>query len=147
MNGFSSYTHTIDAKLFFSVQIIRRIDTRIPTPLLSVSLATSAAPPSSLGKLGDLRGGLRPATALTSRPVSAPGGRWASLARPSSSVASTPTPTPVRVASPAATQVNAGLSRSRVGVRPVAGIVQGPDVGNVGGNEDIAVPDDWEDEA
>ena len=38
----------------FSVQLLRRVDTRIPTPVLSAFIA-STAPPPSLGKLADLR--------------------------------------------------------------------------------------------
>jgi transcriptional repressor NF-X1 len=38
----------------FSVQLLRRVDTRTPTPILSAFIA-STAPPPSLGKLADLR--------------------------------------------------------------------------------------------
>jgi len=52
----------------FSVQVIRRIDTRIPTPLLS----TFITPPPSLGKLADFRAvkGTTTTTTTTPSPVS-----------------------------------------------------------------------------
>lgn len=48
----------------FSVQLLRRVDTRTPTPILSAFIA-STAPPPSLGKLADLRA-LRGSPATTS---------------------------------------------------------------------------------
>ncbi|TFK20660.1 hypothetical protein FA15DRAFT_673293 [Coprinopsis marcescibilis] len=47
-------THMIDQEPNRSVQLIRRIDTRIPTPTLSAHLNT-LAPAPNLGKLADLR--------------------------------------------------------------------------------------------
>jgi len=47
-------TQMVDQEPHRSVQLLRRLDTRIPVPVLSAHLASSAAPPS-LGKLADLR--------------------------------------------------------------------------------------------
>lgn len=95
-----------------SVQLLRRVDTRVPTPLLSTVIGTSAPPPS-LGKLADLRalksaggGGAQspswrpPALAPTTpRPVpqttsGGPPRGWTSVvARPSSTPLVAPKPT------------------------------------------------------
>ncbi|KAF5350789.1 hypothetical protein D9758_010328 [Tetrapyrgos nigripes] len=61
-NVYRMDTQMVDQEPKRSVQIIRRIDTRIPTPTLSaylinLGLGPSHAPTSSLGKLADLRGG------------------------------------------------------------------------------------------
>ncbi|EGO03328.1 hypothetical protein SERLA73DRAFT_46818, partial [Serpula lacrymans var. lacrymans S7.3] len=74
-------TQMVDQEPNRSVQLIRRIDTRIPTPLLSESLT------STLGKLANLRGGspvVRTPTPHTtsgssSRTPHAPVGRWTSV--------------------------------------------------------------------
>ncbi|CAE6437522.1 unnamed protein product [Rhizoctonia solani] len=64
-------TQLIDEEPRRSVQLIRRIDSRVPTPSLS---QVSAPAPSRLGSLGDLR---KPATVI--KPAS-PGGSSASIA-------------------------------------------------------------------
>ncbi|KAG8763007.1 FKBP12-associated protein [Ceratobasidium sp. 423] len=64
-------TQLIDEEPRRSVQLIRRVDSRVPTPLLSQA---SAPPPSRLGSLGDLR---KPATVI--KPASS-GGSSASIA-------------------------------------------------------------------
>ncbi|CAE6443079.1 unnamed protein product [Rhizoctonia solani] len=64
-------TQLVDEEPRRSVQLIRRIDSRVPTPLLS-QLGTST--PSRLGSLGDLR---KPATVTKPAP---PGGSSASMA-------------------------------------------------------------------
>ena len=51
-------TQMVDQEPHRSVQLIRRIDSRIPSPLLSASIgggAGAAGSPSGLGKLADLR--------------------------------------------------------------------------------------------
>ncbi|KAG6814578.1 hypothetical protein H0H92_000107 [Tricholoma furcatifolium] len=48
-------TQMVDQEPNRSVRLLRRLDTRTPTPLLSVALATSAPAAPSLGKLADLR--------------------------------------------------------------------------------------------
>ncbi|KAJ6608322.1 hypothetical protein B0H10DRAFT_2068531 [Mycena sp. CBHHK59/15] len=47
-------TQMVDQEPHRSVQLLRRFDTRVPSPLLSAALA-AVAPPTSLGKLADLR--------------------------------------------------------------------------------------------
>ncbi|KAJ7627599.1 hypothetical protein DFH06DRAFT_730947 [Mycena polygramma] len=49
-------TQMVDQEPHRSVQLLRRFDTRVPSPLLSAALAASGPPPS-LGKLADLRTG------------------------------------------------------------------------------------------
>jgi len=70
----------IDEEPHRSVQLIRRIDTRIPTPLLSAS--ASLASPSVLGKLADLRA-----------PKAVAGsGRWTAVVTKPGSGSSSPVP-------------------------------------------------------
>jgi len=47
-------TQMVDQEPHRSVQLLRRVDTRIPTPVLSAFIV-SIAPPPSLGKLADFR--------------------------------------------------------------------------------------------
>jgi len=49
-------TQMVDQEPHRSVQLLRRVDTKVPTPLLSGCLAASG-PTASLGKLADLRAG------------------------------------------------------------------------------------------
>ncbi|TFK63598.1 hypothetical protein BDN72DRAFT_963814 [Pluteus cervinus] len=85
-------TQMIDQEPHRSVQLIRRVDTRVPSPLLSQYL-TTLGPSVNLGKLADLRNvGVSPASTGTSTPV---GGSWRSgststllAPTPSSSLAS-----------------------------------------------------------
>ncbi|PPR05076.1 hypothetical protein CVT24_010263 [Panaeolus cyanescens] len=66
-------TQMVDVEPHRSVQIIRRIDTRIPNPTLSAYVASMASNPnsssSSLGKLADLRT-LRPSPSSSPAPFS-----------------------------------------------------------------------------
>ncbi|EKM74393.1 hypothetical protein AGABI1DRAFT_133318 [Agaricus bisporus var. burnettii JB137-S8] len=48
-------TQFVDQEPHRSVQLLRRLDTRIPNRLLSTSIQSSAPNPPNLGKLGDLR--------------------------------------------------------------------------------------------
>ncbi|KAG6909111.1 hypothetical protein DXG01_001985 [Tephrocybe rancida] len=106
-------TQMIDQEPNRSVRLLRRIDTRIPTPLLSSTLATPAPAMPSLGKLADLRTSATPSWRVASAP-SAPkpshaapgwGSRPASAAsKPSAAQPSsrpTTSATVTRVSSPA----------------------------------------------
>lgn len=48
-------TQLVDQEPHRSVQLLRRLDTRIPNPLLSTLTQSSTPNPPNLGKLGDLR--------------------------------------------------------------------------------------------
>ncbi|KIJ63784.1 hypothetical protein HYDPIDRAFT_188240 [Hydnomerulius pinastri MD-312] len=73
-------TTMVDQEPHRSVQLIRRIDTRIPTPLLSQHIASTAP---SLGKLADLRAPRATAAA------GAGGGKWTAIVgKPASTPAS-----------------------------------------------------------
>ncbi|OCH93354.1 hypothetical protein OBBRIDRAFT_328385 [Obba rivulosa] len=131
-------TQMVDQEPKRSVQLIRRIDSRVPTPLLSSVTATaSAAPSAGLGRLADLRApasqAQRPRVSPTpTRPTSAAGsGRgWTSVvtraplasASPTEWLTARPGPTP----SPAPPRVQ----------QPEAAPVSVEDV-----------PEDWEDTA
>jgi len=129
-------TQMVDQEPHRSVQLLRRFDTKVPTPLLSAALAASGPPPS-LGKLADLRAGpsaapsWRPAPAKPA-PAAAPGAprAWgAASAHPPAAAAQPqrqPTP-PVRAPAAIAASTPAPLP-----VTP-----QTP----------VSVPEDWEDDA
>ncbi|CUA77138.1 FKBP12-associated protein 1 homolog [Schizosaccharomyces pombe 972h-] [Rhizoctonia solani] len=68
-------TQLVDEEPRRSVQLIRRIDSRVPAPLLSQA---SASTPSRLGSLGDLR---KPATVVKSAPSGGPGASTSSAWR------------------------------------------------------------------
>ncbi|KAF5355368.1 hypothetical protein D9757_013342 [Collybiopsis confluens] len=68
----------VDVDPHRSVQIIRRIDTRIPTPLLSTYIASKSSS-SNLGKLGNLRAGT--ATVHAPSAITPPGSRSATPLR------------------------------------------------------------------
>jgi transcriptional repressor NF-X1 len=131
-----------------SVQLIRRIDTRIPFPPLSATITPSAPP--SLGKLADLRSPsaqnvrpLKPPSSNPSRtatPVGSSNRGWTSVvSMPAAAANSTPSATSRMTAG------NGGPSAPRPAVtttQPVAAArpVQ-PDVSA------LDVPDSWEDDA
>ena len=146
----------VDREPHRSVQLIRRIDTRIPANSLSQFVATS----STLGKLADLRA---PACAAAP-PISAPAPTSAStgttrVSRGWNSIlvstrAGTPPPhaqgtntshstTPSQAASGTSSWATPGASRSTTPLpmpsQPVAAATTAP-----GKNE--AVPDNWEDD-
>lgn len=140
-------TQMVDQEPHRSVQLLRRIDSRVPAPLLSAAVAPAAPASSGLGKLADLRaGGLqplaRPGSALRASPAPSPAGRgWTSVvarqpvpvSAPSSWAASPArTPTPARSSNPSPVP---GPSRVAPVPVPVVTPVNPEDV-----------PDNWEDE-
>jgi hypothetical protein len=139
-------TQMVDREPHRSVQLIRRIDTRIPPNLLSQSSSTGAA----LGKLADLRAPARASPSATV-PMSSGAPRGS---RGWSSVLTTPR---VGTPPPAAPSINSladwtspmgseRISRpttpSRSLIQPVAVEAAGPTAPSTG-----AVPDNWEDDA
>ncbi|KAJ3535850.1 hypothetical protein NMY22_g6296 [Coprinellus aureogranulatus] len=64
-------TRLIDQEPQRSVQLIKRIDTRIPSPTLSAYLASSVAPAPNFGRLADLRSLKTPAPSPVARGGSA----------------------------------------------------------------------------
>ncbi|KAF9266718.1 hypothetical protein L218DRAFT_921323 [Marasmius fiardii PR-910] len=162
-------TQMVDQEPHRSLQIIRRIDTRIPQPLLSAHIASFTSSGPSLGKLGDLRSG----TVASSwrRPSPVPGASSSGVATTTSSlstatttkgwtsvvarstqpsainaIGSRSTPPPGRVGSPAPSRV---AQPDRAATPPATTIqksasnvslpAQSADVGEV--------PDSWEDDA
>ncbi|KAI0264607.1 hypothetical protein BC834DRAFT_244398 [Gloeopeniophorella convolvens] len=126
-------TQMVDPEPHVSVQLIRRIDTRIPAPLLS-----QKALPSPLGRLTDLRAPARTAPA----PASRPGRGWTAVV-----AAPTPAPAPVRAAAPSAGWLSPGAalagsrpaSRTATPARPPSQPVAQP-------ASQEPVPDNWEDD-
>ncbi|KAG6835541.1 hypothetical protein H0H93_000392 [Arthromyces matolae] len=122
----------------YSVRLIRRLDTRIPSPLLSATVAASAPVPAapSLGKLADLRSvsSWRVPTPVSHKPMSKPIASGTSLWRPRES---------------ASTRIAADLkppsgSTSMAATR--ASSPAQPTVQMDGPSTPTAVPDSWEDD-
>ena len=132
----------VDQEPHRSVQLIRRIDTRIPSPVLSAFLASHTLP--QYGKLADLRAP-KPVSHLTSggagwgQPRGADsGGRWtAVVTRPASS-----SPSPAAGASSSSGGVAAAT------LKPSSGAWVSPSVQRAreAAQDQGAVPDDWEDD-
>jgi transcriptional repressor NF-X1 len=147
-------TQMVDQEPHRSVQLIRRVDTRIPTPLLSASLPSSSPSPAVLGKLADLRAP-KPVSSVTSgsgvwaKPqprVADAGGRWtAVVSRPGSGSSS---PAPGASSSSGAQASTVALSLKPSGGAWVSSSVQrAREAASLErGEEEEAVPDDWEDD-
>ncbi|KAI0635276.1 hypothetical protein C8Q77DRAFT_1054207 [Trametes polyzona] len=146
-------TQMVDQEPHRSVQLLRRLDSRVPNPLLSATVAPTSTS-AGLGKLADLRApGLqplsRPGSARASAtpspaPIAAPsaaGRGWTSVvARPlqSAPAASSWGSTPARVQTPPRPTPSPGPPRTLATPTPAPAPV--PAVNP----EDI--PDNWEDE-
>ena len=149
-------TQMVDQEPHRSVQLLRRIDSRVPTPLLSASVSTGG-----LGKLADLRApGLQP----LSRPGTAPsrvspvpaqptagsssGRGWTSVvarpAQPASPAPSSWGPAPERAKTPVRPAGSPAPSSAPPRVIPVAAPAPAPAAQLL---SPIDVPDDWEDAA
>jgi transcriptional repressor NF-X1 len=133
-------TQLVDAEPQRSVQLIRRLDTRVPAPLLSAVIgpAPGAGAPG-LGKLATNMRGAPPPAAARPAPVggAAPAGTgrgWTSVvARAPVAAVTAPTPAaPSSVAIPAA--------------RPAAPVPARPHVPDVPATPAEAVPDSWDDD-
>ncbi|TBU61184.1 hypothetical protein BD310DRAFT_1037442 [Dichomitus squalens] len=145
-------TQMVDQEPHRSVQLIRRVDSRVPAPLLSASVGGA----SGLGKLADLRsaGGLqslsRPSFSRASlAPVSQPapgtssGRGWTSVvARPPQSASPAPSSwgTPPRTQTPVRPAPSPGPIRTAPITAPALAPVATP-------LSPQDVPDDWEDVA
>lgn len=145
-----------------SVQLLRRIDTRVPSPLLSSTIAQAASSTPSLGKLANLRAPVAqlprpaagPSRTIASTPTPPPGARgWTSVvARPTSAQANAaPNPNAwllgggaasgsAMPSGPAPAAASATAPRPRPVPSPAPAHIP-PVQANVGD-----VPDNWEDE-
>ncbi|KAI0317129.1 hypothetical protein OF83DRAFT_1122939, partial [Amylostereum chailletii] len=88
-------TQMVDQEPYRSVQLLRRVDTRIPSPLLSGSLPSTG---SSLGKLADLRAPVSqwPRMQNPAPSTSGSGRGWTSIvAKPVTPPAIRPSPAPL----------------------------------------------------
>ncbi|KAG1798823.1 uncharacterized protein HD556DRAFT_153931 [Suillus plorans] len=150
-------TQMIDQEPHRSVQLIRRVDTRIPTPLLSASLPSPMPSPAVLGKLADLRAP-KPISSVTSgsgvwaKPqpkVAEAGGRWTAVVTRPGSGSGSSSPAPGASSSSGGTQVGtATLNLKPSGGAWVSSSVQRAREAaslEIGGEEE-AIPDDWEDD-
>ena len=120
----------------FSVQIIRRIDTRIPSPLLSATVSSLPSGSTSLGKLADMRAPpvLRPAPSRSPAPGSTTtGGSWTSVVARSRAA----TPSSSRLPDQKAPEMIQRIPPATVPLPSAVGL-QPP----LAGEE---VPDNWED--
>ncbi|KAJ7637122.1 hypothetical protein FB45DRAFT_908302 [Roridomyces roridus] len=122
-------TQMVDQEPHRSVQLLRRFDTKVPSPLLSAALA-AAGPPPSLGKLADLRTANTAGAswrAAPAKPTVAPAPRaWGASSTPLTPPTVTPPPPP-----PPPPTVQAPVP-----VAPVAATPSTP----------ADVPEDWEDD-
>lgn len=148
---------------FDSVQLLRRVDTRIPTPLLSSYITTVASPPS-LGKLADFRNiratqspswrslgasntpAPRPQSAGASTSSTTANSRgWTSVVAKSTTPTPMPPPAPAALANPrpAATLVGtsaAALTSRHASPAGFASHTRPPSASAA------SVPDNWEDD-
>ncbi|KAJ3752506.1 hypothetical protein EV360DRAFT_55073 [Lentinula raphanica] len=149
-------SHMVGQDPHRSVQLSRRIDTRIPTPLLSTFIAnkftSNSTQPNNLGKLGNLRGGLatpRPTSVNDSvKPSPSTAGAlrgWTAVVAPAPTVdarANTPnvaSASASRVGSPAPSRP---LEPGPVGVPHNAS----PQIDSSHEFPKEAIPDNWEDD-
>ncbi|KAJ6571772.1 hypothetical protein B0H19DRAFT_1231452 [Mycena capillaripes] len=132
----------VDQEPHRSVQLLRRFDTKVPTPLLSAALAASGPPPS-LGKLADLHTGSSTGASASARPS------WRAKTSPAPTPAATSsaprawgtpnTHTPAAAAStPPPVHAPAPV--------PIATVTPIPSLAPVPGTP-VSVPEDWEDDA
>ena len=149
-------TQMVDQEPHRSVQLLRRIDSRIPTPLLSASVSSvpTASSTTSLGKLADLRApvaqmprqAVGPARSQSSSPAptqAARGRGWTSV------VAQHPRTHPGPVHQPSGSGEDGvgtrGVMTTAVtalpAVPPPSVVVPAPTSSDAGD-----VPDDWEDD-
>ncbi|KAJ7039810.1 hypothetical protein C8F04DRAFT_996217 [Mycena alexandri] len=145
-------TQMVDQEPHRSVQLLRRFDTKIPSPLLSAVLAVSGPPPS-LGKLADLRTGAAPswragvspkpatppnATAGPSTPRSVWGAAGAAATTATAAAPQAQPPLPVR-APPAITVPTSHAAATPPPAQPL------PLPLPISGTP-VDVPEDWEDD-
>lgn len=147
----------VDQEPHRSVQLFKRVDSRVPIPLLSSTVAQSTPAPPSLGKLADLRapvaqvprpqGGPARALAPTSTPPpqASIGGRgWTSVVARPASAQPIPAPSPtawLTGGDRASSTSSAQPSRPRLVPSPVSVTVT-----SVAPSSTADVPDNWEDE-
>ncbi|KAG5648925.1 hypothetical protein DXG03_000274 [Asterophora parasitica] len=138
-------TQMVDEEPYRSVRLLRRLDTRIPSPLLSGNIASAPAPtPPNLGKLADLRSAAP--SWRSPAPVSkfGPGGSFTNV-----NTAPRPTSAAAVAGSGSRPQPVLALSQSRLTTSASVSSVQVPP--SVSGAilaqvETPAVPDSWEDD-
>ncbi|KAJ7136015.1 hypothetical protein C8R44DRAFT_609441 [Mycena epipterygia] len=130
-------TQMVDQEPHRSVQLLRRFDTKVPSPLLSAALAASGPPPS-LGKLADLR------TGSIAGPSAGPSWRTAKPAPPAAPRAwgsTNPTaPAPVPHVPSAPPQPVRIIAATAVSPLPAPALPVPP-------HTPVEVPEDWEDDA
>ncbi|KAJ6590594.1 hypothetical protein DFH09DRAFT_1423405, partial [Mycena vulgaris] len=129
-------TQMVDQEPHRSVQLLRRFDTRVPSPLLSAALATSRPPPS-LGKLADLR------TGATAGPSAAPTWR---AAKPTPMTASAPRAWGPTNSVPAASNVPAQPTTIRTLAASPANSTPAAPALPAAPQTPVNVPEDWEDD-
>jgi transcriptional repressor NF-X1 len=138
----------VDQEPHRSVQLIRRIDTRIPSPTLSSTITSSAAP--SLGKLADLRAPsgpslrpLRPPSSTPSRtttPVGSSQRGWTSVVG-GPAIAANPSPS---TSSWAAPQSGRSLASQPAVISAQPASITRPSPSLEVSSVDV--PDSWEDD-
>ncbi|KZT10350.1 uncharacterized protein LAESUDRAFT_644605 [Laetiporus sulphureus 93-53] len=142
-------TQMVDQEPNRSVQLFRRIDSRLPAPLLSaaatVPQSSSSSPAFNLGKLADLRSptvhqlpraAAPPARSIIPPPTSGLGGWSAAVARPPNSASSSVWASRP-VGSPPATRPSSAVSLPHPPHQAVT----------IAAHADEHVPDSWEDDA
>ncbi|KAF8067912.1 hypothetical protein FPV67DRAFT_1626152 [Lyophyllum atratum] len=125
-------TQMVDQEPHRSVRLLRRIDTRIPSPLLSSTIVTSVPAQPNLGKLADLRS-TAPSWRASPSPAPKPSGSGSGWATPARPVSAAGTGNVQALRLPASGGVTRAASPARV---PVVETPTTP----------VVVPDDWEDD-
>ncbi|KAF9460740.1 hypothetical protein BDZ94DRAFT_1265402 [Collybia nuda] len=135
-------TQMMDQEPHRSVRLLRRLDTRIPSPLLSDNIVPQKPMPPNLGKLADLRSGIAsPWRVQTPAPSNAsPQRGWTSIInQPGPSVQPSKPNTPNSFV-----RTTAGTSGSRVPTPPKH---HHPPVETAtASSEGLIVPENWEDD-
>jgi len=128
----------VDQEPLRSIQVVRRLDSRVPTPLLSTYVASTVPAPPSLGKLG---------------PSAGSGSAWRVPSKPAS-----PAPTPVATSSGARSgwgpiahpkTANVSTPASSAKLVPSRSMTPDPSAGAKNAQlpeENVDVPDNWEDD-
>lgn len=127
----------VDQEPLRSIQVVRRLDSRVPVPLLSSSVAST---PPNLGKSGPSAGSSsawsKPASPAPLPPMAGSGARgWGPIVNPRSNIAAS-----------SATSGTAGSGAPSRAITPDVGVGPRKPAVIKMPEENVDVPDNWEDD-